>query len=134
MKGAVKMKKNISVVFLALMLVSMIVSCSQEPKPLTMEDRRAAFFQDVKAEIDKSSASIDAEITGTTLRMIDKSQTATGLTILVKTLKKHGVWTEDSKNTLGHLGSSLMKLGFTHFVTWSSKDRTIDTYKLEMKP
>lgn len=124
--------------FYAIMVIGILSACSQEKekiqKPLTMEEIRANFIKNVTEDVKKSSINVDFRVEGTTLYMIDKSETLTGLNIIEKALKKQGVWIEDPNNTLGHFGSSLMKLGFTHFVSWGSKDKKIHTYKLNKKP
>jgi len=98
-----------------------------------MEEIRSNFIENVKEEIKKSSINVDFHVDGTTLSMIDKSETSIGLMIIVEELKKQGVWTEDPNNTLGHFGSSLMKLGFTHFVSWGTKDKKIHKYELKKR-
>ncbi len=125
------------IVAAAIVALSIISSCSQEKekiqKPLTMEEIRANFIKNVAADVKKSLINVDFRVEGTTLYMIDKSETLTGLNIIEKALKKQGVWIEDPNNTLGHFGSSLMKLGFTHFVSWGSKDKKIHTYELKKR-
>lgn len=98
-----------------------------------MEEIRANFIKNFAEDVKKSSINVDFRVEGTTLYMIDKSETLTGLNIIEKALKKQGVWIEDPNNTLGHFGSSLMKLGFTHFVSWGSKDKNIHTYELKKR-
>lgn len=122
----------------AIFVMGIISSCSQgkekSHKPLTVEEIRANFIKDVTEEVRKSPIRIDFHVDGTTLYMIDKSEASIGIDIIEKALKKQGVWIEDPNNTLGHFGSSLMKLGFTHFVSWGSKDKKIHTYELKEKP
>jgi len=133
------MKKISSVIslvmfFYLIMVIGILLSCSQDKEePLTIDTIRANFIQNVTEDIGKSSIRIDFYVDGSKLYMIDKSETATGLNIIVHALKKQGVWIEDSNNTLGHLGSSLMKLGYTHFVCWDSKHKKINTYELKKK-
>jgi len=120
---------NLVIKLMVLILVCVFYSC--EKKPLTIEGMRENFIRNVAEEVKMSSVKIDFRIEGTTIYMIDKSETATGLMILKRSLEKNGVWVEDPNNTMGHLGSSLMKLGFTHYVWWGSKDNRI--YKEELK-
>lgn len=133
-----RFKNILGIVAAAIFAMSIISSCSQEKEkkqePLTMEKIRANFVKSVTEEVKKSSIKVDFRVEGTTLYMIDKSETLTGLNIIEKALKKHGVWIEDPNNILGHFGSSLMKLGFTHFVSWGSKDKNIYTYELKQRP
>ncbi len=132
-----KFKNILEVVTAALLAMCLISSCSQQKennqKPLTTEEIRANFIESVAEEVKKSSIRVDFRIEGTTLYMIDKSETLTGLNIIEKALKKHGVWIENPNNTLGHFGSSLAKLGFTHFVSWGTKDKKIHTYELKQR-
>jgi len=92
-------------------------------KPKTTDEIRANFIKSVRDELRKSPIDIDFRFEGTILYMIDKSETATGLSILEKALKQQRAWIEDPNNTLGHLGSSLMKLGFTNYVFGVLKTR-----------
>lgn len=132
-----RFKNILGIVAAAIFALSIISSCSQEKekiqKPLTMEGIRANFIKNFAEDVKKSSINVDFRVEGTTLYMIDKSETLTGLNIIEKALKKQGVWIEDPNNTLGHFGSSLMKLGFTHFVSWGSKDKNIHTYELKKR-
>jgi hypothetical protein len=136
--GMEKIRIDIGIAICTIIVIGIIASCGEQKeqipkKPLTTDEIRANFVKNVENEMKNAPVKIDFRIEGNTLYMIDKSETATGLNIIEKALKGNGVWVEDPNNTLGHFGSSLMKLGFTHFVSWGSKDKKIHSYELKYK-
>lgn len=124
---------NCGIIICVIAMTSLFASCKQKT-PLTAAEIRANFIKSVTDEVGKSSIKVDFRVEETTLYMIDKSETTTGINILERSLKKNDAWVEDPNSTFGYLGSSLRKLGFTHYVWWSSKYKRINNDELKSRP